>query len=166
VGLLNKKIMKVLYEFNAINQSLTNSYFVLPIVIATICFANILFFWQYKRLDSMRRNVVIMVFTFIGLTALGAGVFKFASMQKLTPIKIYADAIETPYGKIPFADLKDASVQPYIKFKPMQSGTPADSSRYLFLFKHSQNLPDVISEGDYKIDSIFDALRQTLTPPQ
>ncbi len=158
--------MKILHEFPAINQSFTNAYFVIPIVIATICFANILFFRQYKRLDSMRRNVVIMVFTFIGLTALGAGVFKFASMKKLTPIKIYADAIETPYGKIPFSDLKDASVQPYMKYKPMQAGTVTDSTRYLFLFKQSQDLPDVISEGDYKIDSIFDALRQTLTPSE
>lgn len=158
--------MKILYEFPAINQSFTNSYFVIPIVVATICFANILFFKQFKRLDTMRRNVLMMVFAFIGLTALGAGIFKFASMQKLTPIKIYADAIETPYGKIPFSDLKDASVQPYMKYKPMQAGVPVDSTRYLFLFKNSQNLPDVISDGDYKIDSIFDALRQTLTPPQ
>jgi hypothetical protein len=153
-----------IYQFPAINQSYNNVYVWLPLALLAICLAGAWWARRHKNLDNMRKNMLVMVLAFIGLTAFGAAAFKIASISKLKPVKIFADAIETPYGRLPFSDLEDASVQPYFRFKPMQPGTPTDSTRYLSLFKRNNQEPDILSEGDYPIDSIFDSLQKILAP--
>ncbi len=148
-----------LYEFPAINQSFGNLYIVLPTLFALCCAAAVVWARGRKSLDSIRRNMLVMVFTFMGLTAAGMATLKVVSIFRLKPVRIFADAIETPYGRLPFSELRDAEVQPFFRFKPMQPGAPTDSTRYLSLFKTGNREPDILSEGDYRVDSIFDALK-------
>ncbi len=116
---------------------------------------------KYAKLDTNRRNIVNMVCFFIGIIAAGTAVFRLISLWKLTPVQIYNNRVETPYGTAPLNEIRDFYIKTERRTKPMNPSAVTDSSRYFFLMERSDKT-HVLSEGDYEVDSILSKLNNVM----
>ncbi len=116
---------------------------------------------KYSKLDVNRRNILFMLFFFLGILATGTAVFRLFSLWKLKPVQIYSDRIETPYGTAPFKNIRDFYVKIERHYKTMDPSEVRDSARYFFLLERNDKT-HVLSEGDYPVDSILAKLNDVM----
>jgi hypothetical protein len=130
-------------------------------LIAALCFGLARFYVQKLNLDYNRRTVVRLLLLFGGMTASFSAIFRGVSLLRLTPVCIYADAIETPYGKAELKNLSDFYIKMETRARSMQPDVPIDSTKFLHLIEKTGKT-HILSAGDYPIDSILAKLNLVL----
>jgi hypothetical protein len=130
---------------------------IISALIAVLCFGLARFYVQKLNLDYNRRQVVRLLLLFGGMTAIFRGV----SLLRLTPVCIYADAIETPYGTAELKNLADFYIKTETRARSMQPAAPIDSTKFLHLIEKTGKT-HILSAGDYPIDSILAKLNIVL----
>lgn len=144
---------KPLYIFEPIKQATD---WVLVLTFAVVTFMLLVAYWviKYTKLDTNRRNIVIMLCFFVGIIAAGTAAFRLISMWKLKPVQIFADRVETPYGTARLNNIRDFYIKLERHYKPMNPNEVKDSARYFFILERNDKT-HVLSEGDYQVDSIL-----------
>jgi hypothetical protein len=131
-------------------------------IVLCICLLGVLYFKNSDWVEVMRRRILIMIFAFIGVTAGGALAFKALAQWKLSPVKLYNNKIETPYGEVtPLSKIKDFYIKMEFSFKPLQPDRASDSTRYFYLIERGDKT-HILSEADYPIDSILLTMNQLM----
>ncbi len=143
---------KPLHTFEPYSAS-TDFWLIFLSTVFFLCLLGI-FLIKKTRLDAPRRAVVSMILSFIAVILAGFVGLRVYSSFKLSPVKIYINRIETPYGEANFREVRDFYIKQERKYKPMNPNEVTDSTRYFFLFERSDKT-HVLSEGDYLIDSIL-----------
>ncbi|MEO0044575.1 MAG: hypothetical protein RL329_4023 [Bacteroidota bacterium] len=134
---------------------------IVSVVLALLSFGLARFYVQKLNLDYNRRQVVRLLLLFAGATASFSAIFRGVSLLRLTPVCIYADATETPYGKVAHKDLADFYIKLEMRTRPMQPDVPIDSTKFLHLIEKTGKT-HILSAGDYPIDSILAKLNIVL----
>ena len=151
---------KPLYSFEPLKQS-TDWVLVLTFSVVILMLLAAYAVSKYGKLDTNRRNIVIMVCFFVGVVAMGTALFRLMSLWKLKPVQIFSDRIETPYGTAPLKNVRDFYVKIERHYKPINPTVVSDSARYFFLLERDDKT-HVLSEGDYPVDSILAKLNDVM----
>jgi hypothetical protein len=151
---------KPLYIFQPLKQSFDT--WLLLTALATVLLLGFLFYFRKKStLDVSRKGVVVMMLAFLTLIMGGTALFRFISLWRLQEVTIFQNRIITPYGTAPMTNIRDYYIKLETHYKPMQANVIQDSARYFFLIEKNDKT-HVLSEGDYRIYDILDALNNTL----
>jgi hypothetical protein len=134
---------------------------IISLAVAGVCFGFAFGYVQKLRLDYNRRQVLQLLLMFIGVTALFSGIWKSVSLMRLTPVRIYSNVIETPYGRMDFKNIADFYIKVEPKYRTMQQNVPVDTTKFFYLIDRSGK-NHVLSEGDYPIDTILTKLNTVL----
>lgn len=124
------------------------------ILLAIGCFVGAMWGVKRLRLDYNRKQVLYLLLWFIGVTALFSAIWKGVSLWLLKPVRIYADAIETPYGYAKFSNMLDFYVKIEPQYRSMQQNMHVDTTKFFYLIERTGK-NHVLSEGDYPVDSIL-----------
>ena len=151
---------KLLYTFEALKHA-TDWVLVLTSCVVILMALMSFVVTKYAKLDTNRRNIVVMLCFFIGIIAAGTAAFRLISLWKLKPVQIYVDRIETPYGTARLDNIRDFYVKLERHYKPMNPNEVKDSARYFFLLERNDKT-HVLSEGDYQVDSILAKLNDVM----
>ncbi len=111
-----------------------------------------------------RRNyrlLFAMLLFFAFLLAAGAAVFSWMTVRKTGPVYIYADAIETPYGRADFADIRDAGIKTEKEASLINPNIVTGQTR-LLIIEEKEGKTHILAEENYKISPIMDALREAI----
>jgi hypothetical protein len=151
---------KPLYTFEPIKHNTD------PLLVVTgtalLCLLTAIFYlYKNERLETARRNLLILILSLICLVAVSTIAFKLLSLWKLKAVNIYNDKIETPYGTTPLSNVKDFYIKLERKYRTLQPDVAIDSARYFFLLERNDKT-HILSEGDYPIDSILSKLNNVL----
>ena len=99
-----------------------------------------------------------MLLFFVGMIAVGTSFFTYWTQKKTGPVLIYADAVETSYGKSYFRDVKNASITVAGNKSLVNPNQQRGATRLLLIEQHDGKV-HVLSEDDYKIEAILNKLR-------
>jgi hydrogenase maturation factor len=149
-----------LHSFSA-TKSLLDIWLIAPILTALACGMVILYVQKNTTLDYNRRNIVVMVFGFFTVIALGTATLKAYSYWRLKPVQIFTNHIITPYGETPLSNVSDFYIKLEKTYKPMQTDVVRDSARYFFLIEKNDKT-HVLSEGDYPIYDILEQMNTVM----
>ncbi|MBX2875990.1 MAG: hypothetical protein KTR30_27970 [Saprospiraceae bacterium] len=118
--------------------------------------------WLFLKKEegkNRQRNIIIaMLLFFLGMIAAGTSFFTFWTYQKTGPVLIYADAVETTYGKSYFRDIKNASITVAGNKSLVNPNQQRGVTRLLLIEQHDGKA-HVLSEENYKIEAILNKLR-------
>lgn len=106
-----------------------------------------------------RNMLVAMLLFFVTMISAGTAVFSALTMRKIGPVTITADAIETPYGRAPFGNIRKAEI---INDQPVTLFPSAANRRNVKLLVIEENTgkAHVLSEENYDIQRIFGTLQE------
>ena len=117
-----------------------------------------------KKAEGRQRNqnmLAAMLLFFVALIGGGAAFFSWLKIRKTSPVAIYEDAVETPYGKAAFNTIKDAYI-----YADKQSSfiDPSRSVRTtkMLVIEEKSGKTHVMAEGDYPINEILPALKSAV----
>lgn len=111
-----------------------------------------------SREEYNRKMLIAMLFFFLAMISAGTAIFSWLSARRTGPVTVYADAIETPYGKAMFRDIQRAHIvvdQPVGLFKV---DTRQGAVKMLVIEERSGQA-HVLSEQSYDIQRIFGLLQ-------
>ena len=151
---------KPLYTFQPLKQSF-DAWLILTALATLLLLGFMLYFRKKSTLDVNRKGVTMMMLAFLTLIMGGTALFRFISLWRLQEVTIYQNRIVTPYGTTAMTNIRDYYVKLETHYKPMQANVIQDSARYFFLIEKNDKT-HVLSEGDYKIYDILEALNNTL----
>lgn len=117
-----------------------------------------LFVKKEEGKDRQHNIIIAMLLFFLGMIAAGTSFFTFWTQQKTGPVIIYADAIETTYGKSSFRDIKNASITVAGNKSLVNPNQQRGATRLLLIEQHDGKA-HVLSEENYKIEAILNKLR-------
>ena len=114
---------------------------------------------KVERSKHTQNMLIAMLLFFLTTISAGSALFSWLSMHKTGPVTIYADAIETPYGKTSFGNIRKAEI---ITDQPISLLPSGNNSRAvkLLLIEESSGKAHVLSEKNYDIQRIFGTLRK------
>ena len=143
---------KCLYTFEPIKIGF-DFWLWMPVVLIVLCIvAGIV---SQKKIDEKnRRLTVLMLLSFVCVICFFTSLSRLYALWHMTPVKLYTEHIETPFGKPKYTDVKDFFIRTQNDYKPMQPDVARDSIRYLMIIERSDKT-HLLSEADYQIDSIF-----------
>lgn len=135
----------------------------ISIILAIVGIAGLVFTLRKKATgDARNRNMLLaMLLFFLATISTGTAFFSWLSMRKTGPVTITADAIETPYGKAAFTDIRNAEI---IADQPVRL-IPSANSRgtvKLLIIEEESGKAHVMSEENYDIQRIFGTLREAM----
>lgn len=107
-----------------------------------------------QRIEPKIKNALILPMYFLVVLAVGSWGYRFYSIWRLKPLKIFNDRIETPYGVAKMTEIKDYFIRMDKKYQPFTSERAVDSIRFLFIIERGEKI-HALSEGDYPIDSVL-----------
>lgn len=102
-----------------------------------------------------------MLLFFVFLIASATAFFSFWSARKTGPVRLYADAIETPYGRAAFADIRNAYIEEE-KEKSFINPNIVTGSVKLLIIEEYDGKAHVLSEEHYPLPRIMDSLREAI----
>ncbi len=141
-----------LYTFNPLKISF-DFYLWIPLFIMLLCI--IAGYAAQKNMpDKNRRLTVLMLLSFVGMIGMCTSASRLYAIYRMKPVKLYTDHIETPFGTTTYFNIKDYFIRLQRDYKPMQPEAVRDSMRYLMIIERNDKT-HLLSEGDYKIDSIL-----------
>jgi hypothetical protein len=147
-----------LYAFEAHKQAF-DSMLILALGLSFLGIVGIFFIKRTAQIDNLRKNLLVMLFSFLSVIALGVAILRLYSRYKLQAVEIYNDKIITPYGTARIIEIEDFFIKIETPNSIVKTQAAKDSTRYLFIVE--KNLKThVLSEGDYAIDSIFESLEK------
>jgi hypothetical protein len=102
-----------------------------------------------------------MLLFFLFLISSSTAFFSWLKMQKVGPVKIYRHAVETPYGKAAFQDIKNI----YIHLDQQPSRINPNQARRqtrLLVIEERQGKAHLLSEEDYDIMEVMAKLKKAM----
>lgn len=133
----------------------------LALVLAVVGLAGLVMRLRRKASgEAHTRNMLVaMLFFFLTTISAGTALFSWFSMRRIGPVTLYADAIETPYGKVAFRDIRKAEI---VADQPVRLIPTANDSKTvkLLVIEESSGKAHVLSEKNYDIQRIFGALKE------
>ncbi len=133
----------------------------LGLLVAALALAGMLALLKSKTGDQNRRMLGAMLLFFTCMIAVGTAFFSWLTMRKIGPVNLYADAIETPYGKLPFEDVGSI----YIKMEQEKSLLKPEGGNKgvrLLVLESTDRKAHVLSEHNYNIQAILGTLKAAL----
>ena len=113
---------------------------------------------KVERSKHNQNMLIAMLLFFLMIISAGTALFSWLSMHKTGPVTIYADAIETPYGKTTFGNIKSAEIIIDQAVGLLPTGGNRRTVK-LLLIEERSGKAHVLSEKNYDIQRIFGALR-------
>lgn len=117
-----------------------------------------------KKAEGRQRNqnlLAAMLLFFVALIGSGTAFFSWLKIHKTGPVVVYQDAIETPFGKAAFSNIKDAYVQASQQPSLIDPGRSVRTTE-LLVVEEKNGKAHVMSEEDYPIKDILPALRRAV----
>ncbi|MCO6493379.1 MAG: hypothetical protein J5I98_33470 [Phaeodactylibacter sp.] len=118
-----------------------------------------------KKAQGRRRHqntLVAMLLFFAFLISGSAAFFSWWKIRKTGPVVIYADAVETPFGKAPFEAIKDAYIHADSQPSVVNPGRAVRTTR-IMVIEERNGKAHAMSEEDYPIEEMLPALRNTFS---
>ena len=143
---------KCLYTFDALKIAF-DFWLWMPLGLILLCIFSG-YILQKQIADKDRRLTTLMILSFVGVISLLTAGSRLYAITRMQPVKLYTEHIETPFGSTTYFNIKDYFIRLQRDYKPMQPDAPRDSMRYLMIIERNDKT-HLLSEGDYKIDSIF-----------
>lgn len=113
-------------------------------------------------LDRNRSMVLGMFLFFVFLISVSTVFFSFWSMKKTGPVRIYADSIETPFGKAAFEDILNAKIEDYRKPSLVNPGQSRGKKIRSLLIEERNKKAHYLSSENYDIEKIMAELKQAV----
>lgn len=117
-----------------------------------------LFLKKEEGLNRQRNIILAMLFFFVGMIAFGTSFFTFWTQQKTGSVIIYANAVETTFGKTKFQDLKNASITVAGNKSLVNPNQQRNTTRLLLIEEHDGKA-HILSEDNYQIEAILNKLK-------
>jgi len=117
-----------------------------------------------KKAEGRQRNqnmLAAMLLFFVALIGFGTAFFSWLKIRKAGPVAIYADAVETPYGKAAFDAIKDAYIYADKQASFIDPGRSVRTTKILVIEEKSGKT-HAMAEGDYPINEILPALKSAV----
>jgi len=131
--------------------------------ILSLAILGLLFYLNKKEMsydEAKRRGLYSILLGIALLLTTSTAVLNFWNSFKFKPIKLYADAIETPRGKVNLKDIQNAYI--YVD-RPMTISTPPPDSLMnydkMLVLEEFDKTSHVMSEENYPIEDILEKLR-------
>lgn len=139
---------EAIYSFEP-NVSELNSYMIIGIILFIICAG--LFFFSLKK----NKQLLLLFSGFIGITALGIGIFSYVNQTKLPVVQLYENGLITPHGKVNFDQIKKIELTDIEKNTIFPS--EGDTSKLIIIEEYSKKV-HVLAEDNYPLAEIFEKL--------
>ncbi|HMQ64107.1 MAG TPA: hypothetical protein PKE06_25710 [Flavilitoribacter sp.] len=110
-------------------------------------------------LERNRAKVISMLLFFAFMIAASTAFFSFWSMRKTGPVRIYADAIETPYGKVAFEDIADARIETIRRPSLVDPAQNRGKNVKALVIEERNRKIHYLSEKNYNINEIMSRLK-------
>ncbi len=133
-------------------------------ILAGLLFLGLCTWLLLKKEEGQKRqlNIILaMLFFFLGMISFGTSFFTFWTQQKTGPVILYAEAVETVYGKVAFAQIKNASITTMGNKSRINPQQQRGGSRLLLLEENSGKA-HVLSEDNYDIQLIYNAIKSAI----
>lgn len=132
---------------------------IISLIIAAIALA--FFIFNLKKGFSIRQKGYQQLFSllafFVIIIAAATAFFSFWAAQKLTPVKVFAQSIETAFGKVKFEDIQKIYVHDDQQ-RSRLTGAPEGAIIRILIIEESDRKTHVLSEENYNIDSLLNVL--------
>jgi hypothetical protein len=115
-----------------------------------------------RKVERSRHNqnmLIAMLLFFLTTISAGTALFSWLSMHETGPVTIYAYAIETPYGRVAFGEIKKAEIITDQPIGLLPTGSNSRSVK-LLVIEESSGKAHVLSEKNYDIQRILGAMRK------
>ncbi len=109
--------------------------------------------------DRNYRMLGAMLLFFVFLIATATAVFSFWTTRKIDTVYIYENAVETPYGRVEFSNLKDAKIETQRQPSLINPSIARSSSKMLIIIEEDGKR-HLLSEENYDIQNIMRKLRE------
>lgn len=150
---------EILIRFDPLENSSTMAVWAGVLVgIAGFALATWLFLKKEEGKNRQRNIIIAMLLFFVGMIAVGTSFFTYWTQKKTGPVLIFADAVETSYGKSYFRDVKNASIT-VAGHKSLVNPNQQRGATRLLLIEEHEGKVHVLSEDNYKIEAILNKLR-------
>jgi len=156
---------ELLYTFEAANSGAYTN-FVLSVIAAVLGIGGMLYVLRREASREQRHlNIVIaMLLFFLFLIGSSTAFFSYMRLRKVGPVDIYEAGMKTPYGKVQFADIRNAEIitdeEPNVL-----SGSTGRRTRILTIIERDGKT-HALSQEDYPIQEILAKMKQTLKDEQ
>ena len=114
-----------------------------------------------KKAQGRNHNLnmlAAMLLFFVLLISSGTAFFSWWKIQKSGPVAVYADAVETPYGRAAFSTVKDAYIHVDNQPSLISPGRNVRTTKMLVIEERSGKT-HVMSEEDYPIKEMLPAIK-------
>lgn len=109
--------------------------------------------------DNRTRTLLLaMLFFFAFLIASSTAFFSWLSARRTGPVMIYAEAIETPYGRVSFDNIRNASIEEEKERSLINQNIIKKTTR-LLVIEEKNGKAHVLSEQNYPIQQILGELK-------
>jgi hypothetical protein len=150
---------ELLYTFEAANSGAYTN-FILAIIAAVLGVGGTLYLLRRKVSREQRNlNIVIaMLLFFLFLIGSSTAFFSYMRLRKVGPVDIYEAGMKTPYGRVQFADIRNAEI--IIDEEPnVLSGSAGRRTRILTIIERDGRT-HALSEEDYPVQEILGKMKQ------
>jgi len=131
------------------------------LIVGAFALAGMLWLLKKKTGDQNRRLLGAMLLFFVGTISVGTAFFSWLTMRKIGPVSLYADAITTPYGKLPFNKINNIYIKEE-KEKSLLQPQGNNKSIRLLVLESKDGKVHVLSDQNYNIQAILGPLKETM----
>ncbi len=108
-----------------------------------------------------RKMLAAMLLFFTVLIGSGTAFFSWLKSRKTSDIIIYTDAVETPYGRAEFGNIKNAAIELDKQPSFVNPGRAVRQTR-LLVIEEKNGKAHIMSEKDYDLQELMDKLREAV----
>lgn len=153
--------MEIITTFEAsTNQDQFFIWISLAVILISAAAGAFLLLKKPANLNYNMRMLLAMLCFFSFIIAAGTLVFSFLTQQKLSPVVLYTNAIETPYGQASFENISDV----YFEKNPRKTvfGASKDENYRLLIIEEKGKKGHLLSEANYPINQIAGELKEAM----
>lgn len=118
-----------------------------------------------EKIDQNRRVLGAMLLFFVVIIALGTAAFSVWSIKRTPDVVIYSRYIDTPYGRIPLADIINASIR-VEKQTSLVNPEITRKTVKILVIEEKNGKVHALSESNYDINGILNQLRKVVEANQ
>lgn len=153
---------QVIYTFDPTHQQ-DQTTFLLALFFALGALAAMFFLLRKPAADGNRNRRLLgaMLLFFVFLIAGSTAFFSRLFMQKLGPVTLYENAIETPYGIVDYPNIRNAYI--HIDKQPsMINPSITRKSTRMLLIETKDGSAHVLPEANYPIQEILGKMKELI----
>ena len=154
----------ILYTYEPMHEQ-DQATFWIALVLACVALGSMVWLLKGKALISNRnyRLLTTMLLFFVFLIAGSTAFFSQLFMYKVGPVNITESSITTPYGKVAFEDILNASIQVDKQPSIINPNITRKSTR-LLIIEEKDGGTHVLPEENYPIQEILGRMKELIRP--